>query len=344
MIHHYQRSVLMGDPACFDIQGGANPHTRDKWGRRKKVDKTLAMAQWQGLAGTLIDLGVKVYVIPAMPHHTGLVFPANAGFLTRLYEPVPVRDKTFFVSRSVPTRQDERDVYVMYLRALGFRVELFPSRFEGEADFFPVDRDFIFTSGPIKKQRFVLGWGWPPFKRVYGFRSASKSLSDLRKILASENRGKKGKIQPLSLRLETHYHGDTCLCAFGKNREFLMAYLPALSDESQGLVREVYKEQMIELSDEDGMCFSANSFQVDCPEPVLVMPHTASVDLRKQVHERGVRTVTVNVSEFMSKGGGSVKCMIGDLGVLSSTGRDVSDLVNKFRDLMDYKNMFKLKK
>ena len=30
----FQRTVLMGDPAHFSVKGGANPHTRDRWGRR----------------------------------------------------------------------------------------------------------------------------------------------------------------------------------------------------------------------------------------------------------------------------------------------------------------------
>ena len=38
--------------------------------------------------------------------------------------------------------------------------------------------------------------------------------------------------------------------------------------------------------------------------------------LLAQVRERGVTPVPVDVSEFLKKGGGSVKCMIGDLGVV----------------------------
>jgi len=36
--------------------------------------------------------------------------------------------------------------------------------------------------------------------------------------------------------------------------------------------------------------------------------------LLAQLRERGVTPVTIDVSEFLKKGGGSVKCMIGDLG------------------------------
>jgi hypothetical protein len=44
------------------------------------------------------------------------------------------------------------------------------------------------------------------------------------------------------------------------------------------------------------------------------MPAGVSERLQAQVRERGARPETVEVSEFLKKGGGSVKCMIGDLG------------------------------
>jgi N-dimethylarginine dimethylaminohydrolase len=47
-----------------------------------------------------------------------------------------------------------------------------------------------------------------------------------------------------------------------------------------------------------------------------VLPNGVSERLLAQVRERGVRPVGADVSEFLKKGGGSVKCMIGDLGVI----------------------------
>jgi hypothetical protein len=44
------------------------------------------------------------------------------------------------------------------------------------------------------------------------------------------------------------------------------------------------------------------------------MPDGLSDRLLAQVRDRGVHPLTVDVSEFLKKGGGSVKCMIGDLG------------------------------
>ena len=41
----FKRCVLMGDPAHFSVQGGANPHTRTRWGTRRSVDRERAIAQ-----------------------------------------------------------------------------------------------------------------------------------------------------------------------------------------------------------------------------------------------------------------------------------------------------------
>jgi N-dimethylarginine dimethylaminohydrolase len=67
--------------------------------------------------------------------------------------------------------------------------------------------------------------------------------------------------------------------------------------------------------DEDASRYAANSFTLRQDDAShLVMPGGVSERLRAQVRERGVNPVVVDVSEFLKKGGGSVKCMIGDLG------------------------------
>ncbi len=297
----------MGDPAHFRVRGGANPHTRTRWGFRKTVNHGLAREQWGLLKNLLTDHGVTVHVVPARESSPGLVFPANAGFLADLHEPWPREKKTFYLSQMLPSRRAEQALYGEFLKALGFRVEAFPRRFEGEADFFPAGDVFLFTSGVLENQRFVPRRGWPPYRRVYGFRSDPAALADLKSLCHRE-------ILALTLVRETHYHGDTCLCAFGPRREFLLAYLPALAEESQNRLAARFGKNLVPLSREDGELFSANSFQIDSLRPLLVMPHTVTERLRDQIRERGVDVEATDVSEFMTKGGGSVKCLIGDLG------------------------------
>jgi N-dimethylarginine dimethylaminohydrolase len=125
----------------------------------------------------------------------------------------------------------------------------------------------------------------------------------------------------VELVLEAHYHGDTALCAFGPQREYLLAWKPAIEAESWERLRETFGERLLELGDGDAARYAANAFTyTPCGqhgatrESFLFLPGGVSDALLAQLRERGVTPVTIDVSEFLKKGGGSVKCMIGDLG------------------------------
>src|SRR3989338_3790993 len=187
--------VLMGDPTHFHISGGANPFTRNWWGKKKRVDRDLAIVQWNRLKDLLQSLGVKVHVIPPDPRNPGLVYPANAGVLL---------GKKLVLSNPIPTRAGERPVYDLFLRSLGCETASIRSRFEGEADFFPVGDRYLFTYGGVVQQRFVPQLGFPPWRRVYGFRSERRAMEELRSFLPL-----KTEIVDFELIEESHYHGDT---------------------------------------------------------------------------------------------------------------------------------------
>jgi N-dimethylarginine dimethylaminohydrolase len=132
-------------------------------------------------------------------------------------------------------------------------------------------------------------------------------------------KGLVGEQEVLSLELidEAHYHGDTVLCPFGAREEFLLVYLQALSPRAGEILKERFRERLVSLSVADGRRFAANSFQVlSGGKPVLLMPAGLSPQLIQEVRARGVEPSVVDVSEFMSKGGGSVKCMLLNLGEL----------------------------
>jgi len=293
--------VLMGDPAHFAVVGGANPHTRDKYGRKKSVDRALAIRQWAMLRATLLELGVEVDVIPPDPAYPGLVYPANAGFR---------HGNVFVLSNLVPTRAGEKPAYRAAVSGRGLHCVEIRARFEGEADLFPAGDAYLFTHGRIRRQRFVPRVGWPPWKRVYGFRSQPEALAEIEAI------------QPLGKRVirvelvdERFYHGDTCLCCFGPGREFLLAWPPALHPGSLEELRARFGERLVAIGDADAAIYAANSFALERGgESLLVMPRGVSPELAAAVRATGTRVVDVDVSEFHKKGGGSVKCMIGDLG------------------------------
>jgi N-dimethylarginine dimethylaminohydrolase len=306
-----RRTVLMGDPAFFSVQGGANPHTRTRWGTRRTVDRAKAQAQWARLKSVLTDLGVRVLVVPPDPKQPGLVYPANAGFLTDVDEEKPVAEKTFYLANLLPTRAGEKRHYRRVLEAAGVRcAELDPRfRMEGEADFFPVGEKHVLTHGCIERQRFTPAWGWPPWRRVYGFRTDAAVEPLLRELVKPRD------VIRLELVQEAHYHGDTALCAFGPGRRFLLAWRSAFAPGGWERLAAAFPDALVPLSDQDAACYAANSFTLtQGGVSHLVMPEGVSARLQAQVGERGVTPVVVDVSEFLAKGGGSVKCMIGDLG------------------------------
>jgi len=304
--------VLMGDPAHFSVKGGANPHTRTRWGTKRVVDRERAIAQWHRLRDVLRDLGVRVLVVPPDPAQPGLVYPANAGFLTDVDAKRPLAEKTFYLANLLPTRAGERPHYERVLAAAGYRTARIDEayRFEGEADFFPVGDHYLLTHGRIERQRFVPALALPPWKRVYGFRTDARVESLLAPIVAPR------PVVRVELALEAHYHGDTALCAFGPGRRHLLVFRRALAEASwYRLADAVGKDALIELSDDDATRYAANSFTLTrSGESFLVLPGGVSERLLAEIRERGVTPLVVDVSEFLKKGGGSVKCMIGDLG------------------------------
>jgi N-dimethylarginine dimethylaminohydrolase len=295
--------VLMGDPAHFAVVGGANPHTRDKYGRRKSVDRELAIRQWGAMREQLLALGLEVEVIPPDPAHPGLVYPANAGFRN---------GDVFVLSNLTPTRAGEKPAYRAAVTRRGLRCAEIRARFEGEADLFPAGDGFLFTHGEIRRQRFVPRLGWPPWKRVYGFRSEPEALAEIEAL-----RPLGRPVTRVELVDERYYHGDTCLCSFGPGRRHLLVYPPALRAESLEELRRRFGARLVEIGDADAAIYAANSFALErAGEPILVMPRGVSTELAAAVRATGTRAICADVSEFHKKGGGSVKCMIGDLGEL----------------------------
>lgn len=310
------QTVLLGDPSQFRIRVGGNPHTRDRWGRRKRVDSKKAFLQWSRLKEILEEQAVRVHSLPAVEDSPGLVYPANAGFRF---------GDRFYLSNLNPGRAAEKEHYRKAISQLGLQVLDLVSQFpfEGEADFFPVGDPsgdprksvYIFTHGPLETPHWKPRLGFPPYRRIYGFRS------DLKILLALEAIVQPLEVVALELADEAHYHGDTVLCSFGPHREFLLAYLPGLSPLSQARLQDRWGGRLLLLSEEDGRRFAANSFQVTVERnglrlPVLLMPDGLTLQIYEQVRDRGVVPLPVDVSEFLEKGGGALKCMLLDLGEL----------------------------
>lgn len=297
----------MGDPSEFRIKQGANPHTRNRWGFKKQVDLVKAEEQWAAMYETLRDHGVQVHIIPAHCDYPGLVFPANAGSVIDSEQRIALDQRTFVASRLNPARVGEAKIYRDFIDKLGLSVEEIHLPFEGEADLIPWGGQYLFTYGPLRRQKYVPTWGLPPWKRVYGFRSDQRVIQELGRWVPLE------RVIKLELVDERYYHGDTVLCSFGPKRQYLLAYEAGLITGARELLGS--SENIIWLNREDAEAFAANSFGVERDgQAILFIPAGISAALRQQIEAMGTEVVLIDVSEFLEKGGGSVKCMIGDLG------------------------------
>ncbi len=304
-----KHAVLMGDPAYFRIKSGKNPYTRTRWGVKKKVDLPKAVYQWNKFKDTLESLGAKVFVLPPQKDNPSMVFPANAGFLFPKYEPLPWPQKRFILSSLSPHRRDEAAIYRDFLAPLGLQTQTLPYPFEGEADFFPSGEFYIFCYGDIVPTGFRPACGWPPYRYRFSHRSDRKNRDALQGIVG-EN-----PIIDICLTDVRYYHGDTVFSAFGPNREYLLAYLEAMDEASRVRLKKYFGARLIPLSKTDAENFTANSFQLDTPSgPHLVFPDGVSEEVKKKVADLGFSYTLVDVSEFFMKGGGSIKCLLCDLG------------------------------
>ena len=77
----------------------------------------------------------------------------------------------------------------------------------------------------------------------------------------------------------------------------------------------MFGTRLLPLSKIDAENFTANSFQLDTPQgPHLFLPALTSESFKKSIHRLGLPYTQVDVSEFLKKGGGSIKCLLCDLG------------------------------
>lgn len=302
-------SVLMTHPRHFKIEGGANPHTRNEDDSLKQVDPDVAIEQWNSYVDALVDVGVDVYVIDAVPELTGMVFAANAGFLRGRLELKPSPQKTFFPSHfEVEHRLPESTRFAEFMSAFGVKVIDYPEqwRWEGEADAFPIGRgaqtQWVFT---------------------HGFRS-DEEVGDWLESGVLER-----EVLKLQLVDPHYYHGDTALCDLGGP---CLAYLDAFDEASREKLVDTFDDRILEVDDEDAEHFLCNSFYVEVGQDrFLFTPPGVQDDTREAIRERGVEVISVDVSEFFGKGGGGPKCLVFNLGECERTEAGLTEEQSAFR-------------
>jgi N-dimethylarginine dimethylaminohydrolase len=261
------QTLLMCSPEGFAVNYEINPWMKGQVGR---ISRSLASEQWQFLRRQLSKLA-EVAVMDGDPAWPDLVFTANAGLA------LP-REKVFVLSNfRFPQRQGEKAINRRWFEARGWRcVELDAMvKFEGAGDALLDSAGRLFVADGLRTDRIAA-------------EHLAEHFSD--------------PIHSLRLIDPAFYHLDTCFCPLTAGYAL---YLPTAFDAaSQEQLRNVFGEQLIALTADEGRLFCANAVNID-QTIVMNEPTPRLVSL---LGNAGFSIIRTPLTEFM-KSGGSAKCL-----------------------------------
>ena len=258
------RSVLMCRPEHFTVVYRINPWMNPA----EPTDTDVALAQWQVLHDTYLELGYDVHLIDPIAGLPDMVYAANGGFV--------IDGIAYGAKFTHPERQPEGPAYMRWFREQGFDVREPEEVNEGEGDFLLVG-DVILAGT--------------------GFRSDSQSHGELERIFGRE-------VVTLRLVDPSFYHLDTAVAVLDgtPGREHI-AYLPSAFDgASLALLQERYPDAII-VNETDAAVLGLNSFS----DGYNVVIASRATDFERQLREHGYNPIGVDLSELLL-GGGGVKC------------------------------------
>jgi len=259
--------ILVCPPKYFGVDYVINPWMEGQIGR---VDRSLALAQWQELIDGFAAHATVEEVAPR-EGSPDMCFTANAG-LSASDRVIPARFRN-------PERAGEEEPFSDWFAAAGFDVIPLPGTdpFEGEGD-------ALFQPGE------ALIWAG------YGVRTALETHSALGQAFGAE-------VESLRLVDPRFYHLDTCFAPLPGGR---LLYYPAAFDErsQRAIASRIPSSHRIAVSDDDAIGFACNVMRLDDK----LFLNQASEALERSLAQWDFETIRRPVGEFLKAGGG-VKCL-----------------------------------
>ncbi|WP_238439456.1 dimethylargininase [Microbacterium sp. JZ31] len=263
----HRRRYLMCRPEHFTVSYSINPWMEPA----NPTDTALAVAQWQKLYDTYLELGHEVELIDPLPGYPDMVYTANGGFVI---DGVAYGPEFRYVER-----QGEAPAFIDWFRANGFDTRVPEEVNEGEGDFL-LAGDVILAGT--------------------GFRSTGDSHAEVARVFNRE-------VVSLMLVDPRFYHLDTAIAILDPvvedGAEPGIAYLPHAFDDASRAELERRFPNAIRVSDADGAVFGLNS--ASDGRNVIISPRAKGFEA--QLRERGYNPILVDLSELLL-GGGGIKC------------------------------------
>jgi N-dimethylarginine dimethylaminohydrolase len=266
-----RRHYLMCRPTFFTVAYSINPWMHPD-NPDVAVDTVRAVAQWESLRQTYVDLGHEVSLIDPVPGLPDMVFAANGAVVVdgrvfgsrfRHVERLPEAVHYLEWFKSNGSRHGVRDTYLPLALA------------EGEGDFLATPT------------RVLAGTG---------FRTEVAAHAELADLVGLP-------VVSLELVDARLYHLDTALAILD---EETVAYFPAaFAPHSRAVLRELYPDAII-ADEADTLVLGLNAVS---DGRHVVLPVQAPGMIR-QLTARGFEPVPVDVSELRKSGGGPKCCTL----------------------------------
>ncbi len=204
-----RRRYLMCRPEYFSVEYAINPWMDPS----EPVDTARAVAQWEALRRTHLDLGHEVDLIDPDPTLPDMVFAANGGL---------VLDGAVHTVRFLhPEREPEALAYRDWFRAAGFaRINDAKEINEGEGDFLPVGR-------------FILAGT--------GFRTSGAAHQEVQELFGHP-------VITLQLVDPRFYHLDTALCVL--DDDTIAFYPEAFTPGSVSVLHRLFPDPIVASADD----------------------------------------------------------------------------------------------
>ncbi|MFG2528964.1 dimethylargininase [Streptomyces sp. NPDC048516] len=272
------RRYLMCPPTHFQVSYAINPWMNPG----KPVDLALAQAQWEDLRDRYRALGHTVEELAPRPGLPDMVYAANGATV--------VDGRVLGARFAFAERQGEAAVHARWYRDHGFADVGTPQHVnEGEGD-------FAVTASWLLAGR--------------GFRSSPLSHAEAQEYFARPVIG-------LDLVDPRFYHLDTALCVLGgggrpgggaaEGAAEVMYYPGAFSAGSRAVLARLFPDALL-AGAADAAAFGLNAVS----DGLHVLLPQAAVGLFEPLRARGYEPIGMDLAELM-KGGGSVKCVTGEL-------------------------------
>ena len=210
------RHYLMCPPTHYTVSYQINPWMHPE----HPTDTDRAMAQWENLRNTYLELGHTVDLIDPLPDYPDMVYAANGATV--------VGGVAYSASFTYPQRQAEAPAYLARLTELGFTPVEASATNEGEGD-------MLVTSKAI-----LAGTG---------FRSSVVAHHELQEAVGRA-------VVSLTLVDPSFYHLDTALAVI--DDDLVAYYPPAFSPGSRAALEHLFPDAII-ATDADAVVLGLNA-------------------------------------------------------------------------------------